>query len=106
MKAGLSHLMKLSLSLALLLTACAPSQTERARNQGPATPPRQVGTVTYGFELRALGVPEEGVHHPANSRKGPWRMAGSPLNKVLTNACWRTHGLISKTETYERLRQA
>ena len=56
-------------------------------------------------ELRALGLPEEDVHRLANARKGPWRMAGGPLNKVLTNAYWRKQGLIGLTETYERLRQ-
>jgi group II intron reverse transcriptase/maturase len=57
-------------------------------------------------ELRALGVPEEDVHRLANARKGPWRMAGRPLSRVLTNAYWQAQGLINLTETYNRFRQA
>jgi len=55
-------------------------------------------------ELRALGLPEWVVHEMANARKGPWRMAHGPMNRALNNAYWRAQGLISLTETYERLR--
>lgn len=57
-------------------------------------------------ELRALGLPEWVVHEMANARKGPWRMAHGPMNRALNNAYWRKQGLISLSETYERLRQA
>lgn len=57
-------------------------------------------------ELRALGLPDWVVHEMANARKGPWRMAHGPMNRALDNAYWRTQGLISLIETYERLRQA
>ncbi|MBY6277698.1 MAG: transcription elongation factor GreAB, partial [Symbiobacterium thermophilum] len=57
-------------------------------------------------ELRALGLPEWVVYQLANSRKGPWRMAGGPLNSALGNAYWRAQGLISLTECYEATRQS
>ncbi|AFV11267.1 RNA-directed DNA polymerase [Thermacetogenium phaeum DSM 12270] len=57
-------------------------------------------------ELRALGLPEWVVHHFANARKGPWRMAHGPMNRALGNAYWQSHGLMSLTERYHRLRQA
>ena len=76
MKAGLSHLMKLSLGLALLLTACAPSQTGRAPNQGPATPPRQVGTFTYGFDLS-----NQEPDQPGSNRSGtPANLPGAVIS--------------------------
>jgi RNA-directed DNA polymerase len=57
-------------------------------------------------ELRALGLPEWVVHQYANSRKGPWRMAGGPLNRALGSAYWRTQGLLSLSESYQATRQA
>jgi len=57
-------------------------------------------------ELRALGIPEQVVYQLANSRKGPWRMAGGPLNSALGNAYWRAQGLLSLTEWYEAIRQS
>lgn len=57
-------------------------------------------------ELRALGLPEWVVHEFANSRKGPWRMSGGPMNRALGNAYWHTQGLLSLTECYESLRQS
>ncbi|MBY6276183.1 MAG: hypothetical protein CWE10_08175, partial [Symbiobacterium thermophilum] len=46
------------------------------------------------------------VYQLANSRKGPWRMAGGPLNSALGDAYWRAQGLISLTECYEATRQS
>lgn len=43
-------------------------------------------------ELRALGLPEWVAHEFANSRKGPWRMAGGPMNRALDTAYWRAQG--------------
>jgi len=57
-------------------------------------------------ELRALGLPEWLVHKLANARKGPWRMAGGPLNNVLNNAYWEGQGLISLTARYRETRNA
>nr|PZN39076.1 MAG: group II intron reverse transcriptase/maturase [Bacillota bacterium] len=57
-------------------------------------------------ELRALGLPEWVVRQYANSRKGPWRMAGGPLNRALGSAYWRTQGLLSLSESYQATRQA
>ena len=57
-------------------------------------------------ELRRLGVPERNVHVLANTRCGPWRIAGGALNRVLDAAFWRQHGLESVTERYHRLRMA
>jgi group II intron reverse transcriptase/maturase len=57
-------------------------------------------------ELRALGLPEWVVHHYANARKGPWRMAHGPMNRALGNSYWQSQGLMSLTERYSYLRQA
>jgi group II intron reverse transcriptase/maturase len=57
-------------------------------------------------ELRALGLPEWVVHHFANARKGPWRMAHGPMNRALGNSYWQSQGLMSLTERYSYLRQA
>lgn len=57
-------------------------------------------------ELRALGLPDWVAHELANSRKGPWRMAGGPMNRALGTAYWRTQGLVSLTECYQSLRQS
>jgi RNA-directed DNA polymerase len=57
-------------------------------------------------ELRALGLPDWVVHEFANGRKGPWRMAGGPMNRALDNAYWRSQGLLSLTECYTDLRQS
>ncbi|TDA70605.1 MAG: group II intron reverse transcriptase/maturase, partial [Clostridia bacterium] len=57
-------------------------------------------------ELRALGLPEEMVHHFANARKGPWRMAHGPMNRALGNGYWRKQGLMSLAGSYLNVRQA
>lgn len=56
-------------------------------------------------ELRRFGLPAWKVHELANGRKGPWRMAGGPLNSVLTNAYWRSQDLISLVTRYHQIRQ-
>ena len=57
-------------------------------------------------ELRRLGVPERNVHILANTRCGPWRIAGGALNRFLNAAFWRQQGLEGVTERYHRLRRA
>jgi group II intron reverse transcriptase/maturase len=57
-------------------------------------------------ELRALGLPEWVAREFANSRKGPWRMAGGPMNRALGTAYWRAQGLVSLAECYQSLRQS
>lgn len=57
-------------------------------------------------ELRALGLPEWVAHEYAMSRKGPWRMAGGPMNRALDTAYWRAQGLLSLTESYKKTREA
>jgi RNA-directed DNA polymerase len=56
-------------------------------------------------ELRSLGVPERNVHVLANTRSGPWRIAGGALNRFLNAAFWRQQGLESVTAQYHRLRE-
>lgn len=56
-------------------------------------------------ELRRFHLPAWKVHELANTRKGPWRMASGPLNSVLTNAFWRSQGLISLVARYHEIRQ-
>jgi len=51
-------------------------------------------------ELRALGLPDWVVHQYANARKGPWRMAGGPMNRALGVAYWRAQGLSSLADLY------
>ena len=57
-------------------------------------------------ELRALGLPDWQAWQKAMSRKGPWRMAGGPLNGALGIAYWRAQGLMSLTTRYRELRSA
>lgn len=57
-------------------------------------------------ELRKLGVPERNVRVLANTRCGPWRIAGGALNRFLDAAFWRQQGLESVTERYHQLRMA
>ena len=57
-------------------------------------------------ELRRLGIPERNVHVLANTRSGPWRIAGGALNRFLNAAFWRQQGLESATERYHQLREA
>ena len=56
-------------------------------------------------ELRALGLPDWVAYEFANSRKGPWRMAGGPMNRALPDAYWRGQGLPSLTELYRKARE-
>jgi len=56
-------------------------------------------------KLRGLGLPENVVGYMANTRKGPWRIAGSPpLHQGLDNAYWRAQGLIDLQERYHSIR--
>jgi RNA-directed DNA polymerase len=57
-------------------------------------------------ELRRLGVPERHVHVLANTRSGPWRIAGGALNRFFNAAFWQQHGLESVKERYHQLRTA
>ena len=54
--------------------------------------------------LRALGLPEWRVRALANSRKGPWRTAAGPLNRVLTVAYGDAQGLHRLLSLYESTR--
>jgi RNA-directed DNA polymerase len=57
--------------------------------------------------LRALGIPEEKAREWANTRKGYWRIAGSPpLQRALPNAYWRDLRLQGFTDPYCRFRDA
>jgi group II intron reverse transcriptase/maturase len=57
--------------------------------------------------LQALGVPPQQALEWAGSRKGYWRVAGSPpLQSTLTNAYWRNLGLHGFTDPYRRFRDA
>ncbi len=57
--------------------------------------------------LQALGVPPQQALEWAGSRKGYWRIAGSPpLQSTLTNAYWRDLGLQGFTDPYRRFRDA
>ena len=56
-------------------------------------------------KLRGLGLPENVVGYMANTRKGAWRIAGSPpLQQGLNNAYWRAQGLIDLQERYNSIR--
>ena len=64
-------------------------------------------TRTRVRELRALGLPERDVWEAAGSRKGYWRLAGSPpLQKALNIAYWDAQGLLRLSERYHAVRQA
>jgi group II intron reverse transcriptase/maturase len=57
--------------------------------------------------LRALGIPERKAREWASSRKGYWRIAGSPpLQRALPNAYWRDLGLQGFGDPYRRFRDA
>jgi len=56
-------------------------------------------------KLRDLGVPDWKVHLTANSRRGPWFMAGAPLNSILNLDFWREQDLMFLTDRYLLLRQ-
>jgi len=57
-------------------------------------------------QLRGLGVPERDVHRIANSRLGPWRIAGKALGRFLGTAYWTNAGLESVSLRYCQLRAA
>jgi RNA-directed DNA polymerase len=55
--------------------------------------------------LLSLGVPKGKAFEWGNSRKGYWRIAGSPiLQRTLDNQYWCTHGLRSLKDRYSYLR--
>ena len=54
--------------------------------------------------LRTFGLPEWRVRELAGSRKGPWRMAAGPLNRVLTVAYWDDQGWSRLLNLYETTR--
>ena len=57
--------------------------------------------------LRALGIPERAAREWASSRKGYWRVAGSPvLQRALPNAYWADQGLEGFSDPYRRFRDA
>jgi hypothetical protein len=57
--------------------------------------------------LRALGLSEREAREGAGSRKGPWRVAGSPpLPRALSNAYWRDQGLKGFSDPYHCFRDA
>jgi group II intron reverse transcriptase/maturase len=56
--------------------------------------------------LRALGIPDEQARQWAASRKGYWRIAGSPvLGRALPNRYWTDLGLVAISERVRRLRE-
>ncbi len=58
-------------------------------------------------ELRSLGIPERAAREWAGSRKGYWRIAGSPvLQRALPNAYWAELGLKGFSDPYRRFRDA
>lgn len=58
-------------------------------------------------KLIGLGVPKWKAHEWANTRKGYWRIAESPiLSKTLNNSYWSRLGLRSLYERYTYLRQS
>lgn len=55
--------------------------------------------------LKKLGVPENKAWEFANTRKGYWRIAASPiLNKTITNQRLINHGFKSLTSQYKKIR--
>jgi RNA-directed DNA polymerase len=64
-------------------------------------------TATKRRNLRALGIPERAAREWAGSRKGYWRIAGSPiLTRALPNAYWQAQGLQGFSDPYRRFRDA
>jgi hypothetical protein len=57
--------------------------------------------------LIALGIPAREASEWGYSRKGYWRVSGSPiLTRALPNAYWTKQGFKGFTEPYRRLRDA
>ena len=55
--------------------------------------------------LKKLGIPENKAWEFANTRKGYWRIAASPiLNKTITNQRLISHGFKSLTSQYKKIR--
>ncbi|OME45355.1 MULTISPECIES: group II intron reverse transcriptase/maturase [Paenibacillus] len=55
--------------------------------------------------LISLGVPKDKAYEWGNTRKGYWRIAGSPiLQHVLNNQYWEANGLKSVLDRYNSLR--
>jgi group II intron reverse transcriptase/maturase len=55
--------------------------------------------------LVVLGLRPSVAHEASGSGKGYWRLAASPpVQQALSNAYWRTQGLLSAKEQYHRLR--
>lgn len=55
--------------------------------------------------LISLGVPKDKAYEWGNTRKGYWRIAGSPiLQRALSNQYWESNGLKSVLDRYNFLR--
>jgi len=55
--------------------------------------------------LVKLGVPPSWAREATGSGKGTWRLAAAPpVQQALSNAYWRSQGLLSITERYHQLR--
>jgi RNA-directed DNA polymerase len=55
--------------------------------------------------LQSLGIPKGKAYEWGNSRKGYWRIAGSPiLSRALNNKHWKESGLQSLLERYKNMR--
>jgi RNA-directed DNA polymerase len=60
---------------------------------------------TQQRNLVALGVPPSWAREATGSGKGTWRLSASPpVQQALSNAYWRSQGLMSITERYHQLR--
>lgn len=57
--------------------------------------------------LSSLGIPKQKAYEWANTRKGSWRVAGSPpLSRAMPNAYWQSLGLVGFTASYHRVRES
>jgi hypothetical protein len=60
---------------------------------------------TKGRMLQRYGIPRGKAWEWANTRKGSWRVAGSPiLAQALPNAYWSDVGLVGLAESHGRIR--